>query len=62
MEKLTGVTFKIKTGNNGDMVLEVCREISIKDIAADCEKTTLYPEENCGHPDSYTVCEDIRLE
>lgn len=61
MEKLIGVTVKIKTSDNGNKVAEVCREISVKDISSDCEKATLYPEENCGQPDSYMVCEEIRL-
>ncbi|MBI2411702.1 MAG: hypothetical protein HYV24_00625 [Deltaproteobacteria bacterium] len=60
-EKLLGVTVKIKTGDNGNKVAEVCGEISVKDVTADCEKATLYPEENCGQPTSYTVCEEIRL-
>lgn len=60
MEKLIGVTVKIKTSDNGNKVAEVCREISVKDITADCEKSALYREENCGQPTSYVVCEEIR--
>ncbi|MBI5631995.1 MAG: hypothetical protein HZA15_00715 [Nitrospirae bacterium] len=36
-----------------------CREISIKDICEACEKTTLYPEENCGCPTTVVICEDV---
>ncbi|MFQ5736459.1 MAG: hypothetical protein ACE5GY_06300 [Thermodesulfobacteriota bacterium] len=40
----------------------VCREVSIKDICEDCERTTLYPEENCGYPTTLLVCEDLPVE
>lgn len=36
----------------------LCKEISIKDVCEECEKTTLYPEENCGHPTKIIVCEE----
>lgn len=41
--------------------VRVCREVSVKEITADCERTTLYKEENCGQPTSYVVCEEVRL-
>lgn len=44
---------------DGCKLLEICREISIKETTEDCERTSLYPEENCGQPTSYMVCEVI---
>lgn len=37
--------------------MKVCREMSIKEICEACERTTLYPEENCGCQTMITVCE-----
>jgi hypothetical protein len=34
-----------------------CRKVSIKEIAEACEKSSLYPEENCGQPATYLECE-----
>lgn len=36
----------------------LCTEISIKDVCEECEKTTLYPEDNCGHPTKLILCEE----
>lgn len=56
------VFFNVKHfGAGGAAVVEVCREISIKDICEDCERTTLYPEVNCGQPTSFTFCEEVPL-
>lgn len=49
----------MKEKTTGERVKKVCKEISIKDIVKDCERTTLYPEVNCGQPENYTVCEDV---
>jgi hypothetical protein len=35
-----------------------CKKVSIKKITEDCEKTTLYPEENCGYPTTIVECAD----
>jgi hypothetical protein len=36
-----------------------CKKVSIKEITEDCEKKTLYPEENCGQPTTVIDCEDV---
>ncbi len=41
-------------------ISRLCREISIKDICEACERTTLYPEENCGCPTTVMICEDVQ--
>jgi hypothetical protein len=45
-----------KTIGVSEMV--ACKKVSIKKITEDCEKTTLYPEENCGYPTTIEECED----
>jgi hypothetical protein len=37
--------------------MPICRKVSIKEIAEACEKSSLYPEENCGQPATYLECE-----
>ena len=37
--------------------MPICRKVSIKEIAEACEKSSLYPEENCGQPTTYLECE-----
>lgn len=60
MEKVIGITLNIKDrGEDGCKVLEVCKEISVKGICEECERTTLYPEENCGQPTVFVVCEEV---
>lgn len=42
---------RMVTGNDARHSLKIsriCREISIKDICEECERTSLYPEENAG--------------
>lgn len=56
MEKMLGITISAKNSADGaSKALEVCREISVK-------STTLYPEENCGQPETLVVCEEVTQE
>ncbi|MBI5969880.1 MAG: hypothetical protein HY884_01860 [Deltaproteobacteria bacterium] len=53
---------RMVTGNNAlhsTNISGICREISIKDICEECERTSLYPEENCGCPATVVICEDV---
>lgn len=48
-----------EVGPDTTAAVRVCKEVSIRDICEDCERTTLYPEENCGCPTTLVVCKDI---
>ncbi|MBI5237833.1 MAG: hypothetical protein HY887_05355 [Deltaproteobacteria bacterium] len=52
---------RVVTGNKAAFVrnIQICREISIKDICEECERTSLYPEENCGCPTTAVICGDV---
>lgn len=39
--------------------MRVCKEVSVKEICVDCERTCLYPEENYGCPTTLVVCEEV---
>lgn len=56
---------RIITGNDARYLVKIsriCREVSIKDICEECERTSLYPEENCGCPTTVVICEDAPQE